>query len=703
MATGTDAELSADPQALVSHGSPAGVPSVTSMRQIVANLLRSRGIDPERVVSKAPGHGNSVFDLEWHAYDPDGPGPQEPAGFELTWTEQAVGDYDQNGEVNLGDITPLALYWSAIVLYEVPELHDGIEGYPYGDPDYDGDVPGGARPSAGTGAENWRLARVDGDHNSEINLADLTPLSLHFGERFDGYRVYRSLHDRGDFTPLSDPADPEKTLLISRSDALNPNGADPYRPVRYAFVDDGADPAQEWDYYVVAYDATSGLEGPKSGEDNNPVSASINADVTQGGNPLVVNLDASGSTTTRGTIAGFHWDLNGDGLVDEDTGEVPTVQKTFEISGAWLVTVEVVNSVGDADLASLMISVTDPPVAKIELQPDHREVPLALTIEAGTSFDPDGEVCGFEWDLDDDGYFELDTGPVSQRVLEYDQPGTHTVHVRVTDDLGATDSATASYTLVDEYDEIEDNDSPGEAMSLGSVEVGSVIGPLAGGIGPGLYDGDKDDWFVVDAAGGMACSVLLEFTHSDADLNLELLRGSGAKLWSSSNSQTDNELLDARLLRAEPVYIRVYRADGSSGGNAKYDLSLSFSTLEYDETEDNDSSAEAQQLGDCSVSPVTDFWGSLGPGGLDGDDEDWYEFSISQTANYRVAIFFLHQDADLELEVYESAGLGLLGISNTVNDGEEVELILEPGNYFVRCFRFDGGHSNYILSVLYGS
>jgi len=69
---------------------------------------------------------------------------------EVSLAPKVPGDYDQNGEVNIADLTPLA-------------NHLGETG-------------------------GWDLTTIqsvlDGDGNGEINLADITPIGMHFGQSF---------------------------------------------------------------------------------------------------------------------------------------------------------------------------------------------------------------------------------------------------------------------------------------------------------------------------------------------------------------------------------------------------------------------------------------------------------------------------------------------------------------------------------------
>lgn len=73
----------------------------------------------------------------------------------LSWTHFQRGDYDQNGEVNVADLTPIGVH------YLVNS----------GDPD-------------------WPAASVaDGDGNGEVNVGDITPIGQNYGAQVAGYVV----------------------------------------------------------------------------------------------------------------------------------------------------------------------------------------------------------------------------------------------------------------------------------------------------------------------------------------------------------------------------------------------------------------------------------------------------------------------------------------------------------------------------------
>lgn len=81
-----------------------------------------------------------------------------------------------------------------------------------------------------------------------------------------------------------------------------------------------------------------------------------------------------------------------------------------------------------------------PPVARLSADPPYSsELPLSVELDASASTDPDGDVLGYSWDLDGDGTFGDDFGPVVYRVYEEARPVT--VRVRVTDGNGGSDDA----------------------------------------------------------------------------------------------------------------------------------------------------------------------------------------------------------------------------------------------------------------------
>ena len=101
----------------------------------------------------------------------------------LDWRYFNTGDYDQNSEVNIADLTPLGANLGASSA-----------------PDADFDV-------------NTAMSAIDGDFNGELNIADLTPIGANFQASCGGgYNIYESLDPADAGATPSDPNGAGATL-----------------------------------------------------------------------------------------------------------------------------------------------------------------------------------------------------------------------------------------------------------------------------------------------------------------------------------------------------------------------------------------------------------------------------------------------------------------------------------------------------------
>ena len=82
-------------------------PGVAELQSALIAELDSLGVDWQRATSSGPAAGSEVFDLLY--------GKQQDGSWVMAWTERLVGDYDQNGEVTIADVTPIAANWQAEV------------------------------------------------------------------------------------------------------------------------------------------------------------------------------------------------------------------------------------------------------------------------------------------------------------------------------------------------------------------------------------------------------------------------------------------------------------------------------------------------------------------------------------------------------------------------------------------------------------
>lgn len=85
-----------------------------------------------------------------------------------------------------------------------------------------------------------------------------------------------------------------------------------------------------------------------------------------------------------------------------------------------------------------------PPVARITA-PSSGDEGQPLSFDGGGSSDPDGDALTFGWDLDGDGEYDDATGASSSRA--FDDDGTYTIRLQVTDTKGASSTAAAQLTV----------------------------------------------------------------------------------------------------------------------------------------------------------------------------------------------------------------------------------------------------------------
>ena len=163
--------------------------------------------------------------------------------------------------------------------------------------------------------------------------------------------------------------------------------------------------------------------------------ASLTADPTSGNPPLVVSFDASGSTSPNGAIVQYEWDWDGDAVYDDTSGAVPTIQHTYNEGGVFNATVRITDEIDAQGTDSVEIIVANkPPSAVLNADYYKGDAPLTVNFDASGSTDLDGDIIRFEWDLDADGTFEYNSGIDPAAHYTYDNTGSYSVSVKVTDD-----------------------------------------------------------------------------------------------------------------------------------------------------------------------------------------------------------------------------------------------------------------------------
>lgn len=207
-------------------------------------------------------------------------------------------------------------------------------------------------------------------------------------------------------------------------------------------------------------------------------------------------------------ILSYAWDFDSDNVVDA-SGPLATSDHTYLTQGPVVVTLTVTDN--DLEVASntmsFFVSITQPPIPLFTVE--NSAVLLqgsTLKFDASTSTDADGTIEKYEWDLDGNGVFELDTGgdPHAESVY-YTNSRTRgrriAVGLRATDDFGdvAFDARLFTIAVYTQGADVMFGDASNNILASGpgNDEISGLEGndKMWGGAGVDTIDGmDGNDW-----------------------------------------------------------------------------------------------------------------------------------------------------------------------------------------------------------------
>ncbi|HHR85626.1 MAG TPA: PKD domain-containing protein, partial [Candidatus Acetothermia bacterium] len=174
------------------------------------------------------------------------------------------------------------------------------------------------------------------------------------------------------------------------------------------------------------------------GPTNQPPTAAFNFTPSSPGVSKWVRFDGTGSVDTDGSISNYSWNY-GDGSA---TGNGSVVYHKFAAPGTYNVVLTVTDNDGATDTESHVIQVgptNQPPVAAFNYSPLSPGIGENILLDASPSYDPDGMIVSYAWDLDNNGTNDATNQAIS---VTYYDIGPHLVRLTVVDNNGLSSSTT---------------------------------------------------------------------------------------------------------------------------------------------------------------------------------------------------------------------------------------------------------------------
>ncbi|MFC2079078.1 PKD domain-containing protein [Candidatus Bipolaricaulota bacterium] len=212
-----------------------------------------------------------------------------------------------------------------------------------------------------------------------------------------------------------------------------------------------------------------------------------------------VRFDGTGSSDSDGTISSYQWSF-GDGTVPV-SGAV--VYHQFTGAGTYFVSLTVTDNDGATDTASQSVgtgTVQQSPVALFTFIPVAPAVGESVSFNASTSYDPDGVIVSYRWDLDGNGVDDAFTPTIN---ATYNSPGVAMVRLTVIDNDGLSSTLTQAVVV--------------------TATGGGTSGVPAMGTIPGVFVWGTDSWHLtVNAGAGWVTphSYRLELRSDDSFQNI---------------------------------------------------------------------------------------------------------------------------------------------------------------------------------------
>ncbi len=158
----------------------------------------------------------------------------------------------------------------------------------------------------------------------------------------------------------------------------------------------------------------------------------------------VATFDAGGSNDPVGTVTDYSWNF-GDGA-SQDAGGSTSVTHGYSQRGSYTVALTVTNSYGQIATTTRAVTVDNAPTATFTPSATVADTGAAVGFNgASAAAMTGGSIADYSWSFGDG--ITQDTGTTATAAHTYAAPGTYTVSLTTTDDLGMTATASEQVTI----------------------------------------------------------------------------------------------------------------------------------------------------------------------------------------------------------------------------------------------------------------
>ncbi|MEP0814726.1 MAG: PKD domain-containing protein [bacterium] len=166
-----------------------------------------------------------------------------------------------------------------------------------------------------------------------------------------------------------------------------------------------------------------------------------------------VEFDASDSYDEDGSIELYEWDFDGDGVYDEGPNAWPTAIHSYSEPGEYPSRLRVTDNKGAQAVSyshDIIVAYNHLPYISLSTTLARGESPLSVSFDLAAG-DYDGTVVAVQWDWENDGIFDLETGPDIELDHEYILEGDFDTLIRAVDNDAAYTERLVGIEVVDEW------------------------------------------------------------------------------------------------------------------------------------------------------------------------------------------------------------------------------------------------------------